>query len=236
MADDMEKDAIEIATFAMNEFMRETEMANHIKKEFDKKYRSVQMAASDAAHVCRTPPPAYTRTHLWWESGFDASSAHVRAARHGTWSSARITARTWSTRPSTLSTFTLGLRPSCSSSRARRETGGERDGARVAGGAAGVIAAGGGRQLLARRPASTPARDSAYALWVTLSRSFPSSSRKAVLYGTDCVPRRRSRPNQVPVVRDWRYVLLYCAAASHLTVSGAPGRRPGAAVCPTASA
>ena len=62
MADDMEKDAIEIATFAMNEFMRETEMANHIKKEFDKKYRSVQMAASDAAHVCRTPPPAYTRT------------------------------------------------------------------------------------------------------------------------------------------------------------------------------
>ena len=49
MADDMEKDAIEIATFAMNEFMRETEMANHIKKEFDKKYRSVQMAASDAA-------------------------------------------------------------------------------------------------------------------------------------------------------------------------------------------
>ena len=232
MADDMEKDAIEIATFAMNEFMRETEMANHIKKEFDKKYRSVQMAASDAAHVCRTPPPAYTRTHLWWEPGFDASSAHVRAARHGTWSSARITARTWSTRPSTLSTFTLGLRPSCSSSRARRETGGERDGARVAGGAAGVIAAGGGRQLLARRPASTPARDSAYALWVTLSRSFPSSSRTVLTVShVDVADRTKYH------VRDWRYVLLYCAAASHLAVSGAPGRAGlGPPVCPTASA
>ena len=35
----MEKDAIEVASFALNEFMREDHMANHIKKEFDKKYR-----------------------------------------------------------------------------------------------------------------------------------------------------------------------------------------------------
>ena len=39
MSDEMEKDAIEVATFALFEFMQEKDMANHIKKEFDKKYR-----------------------------------------------------------------------------------------------------------------------------------------------------------------------------------------------------
>ena len=39
MADEMEKDAIEIASYALNEFVIEREMANHIKREFDKKYR-----------------------------------------------------------------------------------------------------------------------------------------------------------------------------------------------------
>jgi hypothetical protein len=35
----MEKVAIELASFAMNEFTKEVEMAAHIKKEFDKMYR-----------------------------------------------------------------------------------------------------------------------------------------------------------------------------------------------------
>ena len=37
----MEKDAIELATFALNEYTVESQMANHIKREFDKKYRYV---------------------------------------------------------------------------------------------------------------------------------------------------------------------------------------------------
>ena len=39
MLEEMEKDAIEQAAFAMNEFLVEKEMAAYIKKEFDKKYR-----------------------------------------------------------------------------------------------------------------------------------------------------------------------------------------------------
>lgn len=39
MTEDMEKVAIELASFAMNEFTKEVEMAAHIKKEFDKMYR-----------------------------------------------------------------------------------------------------------------------------------------------------------------------------------------------------
>jgi len=38
MSDEMEKDAIEVATYALNEYMVESTMANYIKKEFDKKY------------------------------------------------------------------------------------------------------------------------------------------------------------------------------------------------------
>ena len=41
MSDEMEKDAIDVASYALNEFMQESLMANHIKKEFDKKYRCV---------------------------------------------------------------------------------------------------------------------------------------------------------------------------------------------------
>lgn len=39
MEEAMEKEAIEIAAFALNEFMTESLMANYIKREFDKKYR-----------------------------------------------------------------------------------------------------------------------------------------------------------------------------------------------------
>ena len=39
MEEAMEKEAIEVAAFALNEFTVESQMANHIKKEFDKKYR-----------------------------------------------------------------------------------------------------------------------------------------------------------------------------------------------------
>ena len=35
----MEKDAIELATVAMMEYLIERDMAAHIKKEMDKKYR-----------------------------------------------------------------------------------------------------------------------------------------------------------------------------------------------------
>jgi len=38
LSDEMEKDAIEVATYALNEYMVESTMANYIKKEFDKKY------------------------------------------------------------------------------------------------------------------------------------------------------------------------------------------------------
>ena len=38
MSEDMEKDAIDMSTYAINEFTVEKEMANYIKKEFDKKY------------------------------------------------------------------------------------------------------------------------------------------------------------------------------------------------------
>jgi len=38
MSDEMEKDAIEVATYALNEYTVESTMANYIKKEFDKKY------------------------------------------------------------------------------------------------------------------------------------------------------------------------------------------------------
>ena len=41
MEEAMEKDAIEVASYALNEFNVESQMANHIKREFDKKYRCV---------------------------------------------------------------------------------------------------------------------------------------------------------------------------------------------------
>ena len=54
MQDDMEKDAIEIAAFALNEFLSESVMANYIKKEFDKKYSPtwhVVIGTSYGSHV-----------------------------------------------------------------------------------------------------------------------------------------------------------------------------------------
>jgi len=38
MVEEMEKDAIELATVAMMEYLIERDMAAHIKKEMDKKY------------------------------------------------------------------------------------------------------------------------------------------------------------------------------------------------------
>ena len=60
MADEMEKDAIETATFAINEFLTEKDMANHIKKEFDKKYRSAALGGCHSAtcHSSRAAAPA----------------------------------------------------------------------------------------------------------------------------------------------------------------------------------
>ena len=39
MSDEMMEFSVEVAAFAMNEYMIEAQMANHIKREFDKKYR-----------------------------------------------------------------------------------------------------------------------------------------------------------------------------------------------------
>ena len=47
----MEKDAIELATFALNEYTVESQMANHIKREFDKKYRYVASRCARQGHV-----------------------------------------------------------------------------------------------------------------------------------------------------------------------------------------
>eukprot|EP00322_Chrysochromulina_rotalis_P007897 CAMPEP_0115867344 /NCGR_PEP_ID=MMETSP0287-20121206/20721_1 /TAXON_ID=412157 /ORGANISM="Chrysochromulina rotalis, Strain UIO044" /LENGTH=87 /DNA_ID=CAMNT_0003321949 /DNA_START=67 /DNA_END=330 /DNA_ORIENTATION=+ len=38
MHEEMEKDVIELASFAMNEFLKNEEMAEHIRKELDKRY------------------------------------------------------------------------------------------------------------------------------------------------------------------------------------------------------
>ena len=54
MSDEMEKDAIEIATFALNEHQIESHMANHIKREFDKKYR-----------CCSSRAGAFLSLSLW---------------------------------------------------------------------------------------------------------------------------------------------------------------------------
>ena len=122
MDEQMEKDAIEVATFALNEHLEEKLMANHIKKEFDKKYRCersisvspffFRRACPSRGEGCHATPPAPEQ-----QSAPLTAAGHSRAcaARHGTWWWARTMARTWSTRPSTSSTFTLGRRPSCSS-------------------------------------------------------------------------------------------------------------------------
>ena len=39
MSEEMSEFAIETATFALGEYNIESQMANHIKREFDKKYR-----------------------------------------------------------------------------------------------------------------------------------------------------------------------------------------------------
>ena len=106
----MEQDAIEVATYALNEFVVEKEMANYIKKEFDKKYRCERAAAPRL----ETFPPLFLFAFaVLTRSPFSPPLFLPScAARHGTSSSARITAHMWSTRPRTLSTFTSGRRPS----------------------------------------------------------------------------------------------------------------------------
>ena len=106
----MEQDAIEVATYALNEFVVEKEMANYIKKEFDKKYRCERAAAPPPRNVSSTFSLRVCRAHAL--SLLSSAFLPSCAARHGTSSSARITAHMWSTRPRTLSTFTLGRRPS----------------------------------------------------------------------------------------------------------------------------
>ena len=39
MSEEMEKDAIEFSTQALNDYMVESQMASYIKREFDKKYK-----------------------------------------------------------------------------------------------------------------------------------------------------------------------------------------------------
>jgi hypothetical protein len=53
MSEEMEKEAIDLAATAMNECLREVDMAGFIKKEFDKKYRR---AAALAPAAARSPP------------------------------------------------------------------------------------------------------------------------------------------------------------------------------------
>ena len=55
MVEEMEKDAIELAIFAMMEYLKEWEMAAHIKKEMDKKYKWVPPSCRACACAC-TPP------------------------------------------------------------------------------------------------------------------------------------------------------------------------------------
>ena len=55
----MEKDAIELATFALNEYTVESQMANHIKREFDKKYRYVSSRFAAPTFSCFSLPPFY---------------------------------------------------------------------------------------------------------------------------------------------------------------------------------
>lgn len=50
MADDMEKVAIETATYALNEYNTEKEMASHVKKEFDKQFRCVEQLSIECCN------------------------------------------------------------------------------------------------------------------------------------------------------------------------------------------
>ena len=56
MSEEMERDAIEFATVALAEYSVEAQMAAHIKREFDKKYRCER-----ARRACRAPRAAHAR-------------------------------------------------------------------------------------------------------------------------------------------------------------------------------
>ena len=61
MQSDMEAHAIDCASFALNEYMQEKEMANYIKKEFDKAYRYARRLLGTigrASFSCGPPPPS----------------------------------------------------------------------------------------------------------------------------------------------------------------------------------
>ena len=79
MSEEMTTHAIEVATFAIGEYMVEKEMANHIKKEFDKAYRC--LAAAGPAHSPSRAPMHGRRCC----SRSPGTLARAAAARHGTW-------------------------------------------------------------------------------------------------------------------------------------------------------
>ena len=93
MEEAMEKDAIEVASYALNEFNVESQMANHIKREFDKKYRCVRShGAMQAACVCNTnlcrsnrmvPPALASLSHRY--HSIHTLPPVLVAALHGTW-------------------------------------------------------------------------------------------------------------------------------------------------------
>ena len=63
MSEEMANEAIECATYALNEFNVESVMANYIKKEFDKKYKYCT-AAHTCSHVCACCLPPASRAGL----------------------------------------------------------------------------------------------------------------------------------------------------------------------------
>lgn len=75
MTEDMEKVAIELASFAMNEFTKEVEMAAHIKKEFDKMYRCGLTVSARPVRCVLISAPSMAPPHCRWV-------AHCASPRH----------------------------------------------------------------------------------------------------------------------------------------------------------
>ena len=82
MEEAMEKDCIEIATYALYEFQIEKDMANHIKKELDKKYRCAGPLRAASFFLLRFF--SFRRGVRSPHSPFLSRCCRA-AARHGTW-------------------------------------------------------------------------------------------------------------------------------------------------------
>merc|ERR1712128_63492 len=86
MSEDMQTDAVECATQALEKYNIEKDIAAYIKKEFDKKYSPTGIVSS-AATSARTSPmrPNTLSTSTWDRSPFSSSSrdkcrtTHIRA-------------------------------------------------------------------------------------------------------------------------------------------------------------